>query len=677
MSPAGSRTRPSRLQVRLGSDSPGWMSGLFAAVLLILWILSAGERELVAALGFACAGLWMVVTRPATGLPGSVVILAIACSALAMLSFLPAGWGLAVEWRKTLAEAGVEVGTRITPQPAITASTVVSHLVIGLVVLRLLAGGNPGQTKPRLVLVLTLAIVCYGILSLLVRDHLIPEGSYTPQTGVPSFGFFPNHNHSATLLAMGLVLALGLVMHGMKIGHRAHVVVGVGAALVLGGLIIFANVSRAGILLSVVGVLVLLVLSWRRSRRGAGIKFLALFALGAGVIFYAADQGVKERLVEQGERAMEAGEAGEGDLAGSVLEGRWDVFRDTGGMIASQPLTGSGAGQFADLYPQFQDHSVGREAQRHLHPESSWLWVAAEGGIPLALGLFAMVVLIFAFAWRSVTRRKAGTLSSAILVAAAIPVLHGLIDVPLHRESLLWTSALLLGWIMPEGSRPGRFGIWFWGVTGNGIVVIALLILMGKWQSPTRRAQEAFGEARELFEREQEGSKPAEPGAPDPLEQALDKLAKGLEDRPLDRRLHGFRGNLALYFDDKDEEARESFRKQRALEPGLPLIPFQQGVSWINIDPSETQELWEQALRLAQQGEQEEGLYREMLGRARERPELRAFCLSQATGNRSRCEAVLKHWPRQVLVAEQEAVRSKLQALGDSTLLERLDELTR
>jgi len=653
------------------------MSCLFVAVLLILWILSAGERELVAALGFACAGLWMVVTRPATGLPGSVVILAIVCSALAMLSFLPAGWGLAVEWRRALVEAGVEVGTRITPQPAITASTVMSYLVIGLVVLRLLAGGNPGQTKPRLVLVLTLAIVCYGILSLLVRDLLIPEGSYTPQTGVPFFGFFPNHNHSATLLAMGLVLTLGLVMHGMKIGHSAYVVIAVGALLVLGGLIIFANVSRAGILLSVVGVLVLLVLNWRRSRRGAGIKFLVLFALGAGVIFYAAEQGVKQRLVEQGERAMEAGEAGERDLAGSVLEGRWDVFRDTGGMIASQPLTGSGAGQFADLYPQFQDHSVGREAQRHLHPESSWLWVAVEGGIPLVLGLFAMVVLIFAFAWRSVTCRKAGTLSSAILVAAAIPVLHGLIDVPLHRESLLWGSALLLGWIMPEGSRPGRFGIWFWRVTGGGIVAIALLTLTGKWQSPTWRAQEAFREARELFEQEQEGSEPVEPGAPDLLEQALDRLAEGLEDRPLDRRLHGLRGNLALYFDDKDEEARESFRKQRALEPGLPLIPFQQGVSWINIALSETQELWEQALRLAQQGEQEENLYREMLGRARERPELRAFCLSQATGNRSRCEALLKHWSRQVLVAEQEAVRSKLQGLGDPTLLERFDGLIR
>ncbi|MFP6885898.1 MAG: hypothetical protein VCA40_15810, partial [Roseibacillus sp.] len=311
------------------------------------------------------------------------------------------------------------------------------------------------------------------------------------------------------------------------------------------------------------------------------------------------------------------------------------------------------------------------------HPESSWLWVAVEAGIPLVLGLFSMVVLIFAFAWRAATRRKAGTLSSAVLVAAAIPVLHGLIDVPLHRESLLWGSALLLGWIMPEGSRPGRLGIWFWRVTGGGIVAIALLTLTGKWQSPTRRAQEAFGDARELFEQEQKGSEPVEPGAPDLLEQALNRLAEGLEDRPLDRRLHGFRGNLALYFDDKDEEARESFRKQRALEPELPLIPFQQGVSWINIDLSEMQELWEQALGLAQQGEQEESLYREMLGRARERSELRVFCLSQATGNRSRCEALLKHWSRQILVVEQEAVRFKLKGLGDPTLLERLDKLIR
>ena len=294
------------------------MSCLFIAALMILWILSAGERELVAALGFACAGLWMVVTRPATGLPRSVVILAIVCSALAMLSFLPTGWGLAVEWRKALVEAGVEVGTRITPQPAITASTVVSHLVIGLVVLRLLAGGNPGQTKPRLVLVLTLG---HRLLW-----HPVPPGEGSSDSGrklhatdgCSALRFFPQSQPFRDPARDGTGPGprprdardenwpFGLCRRG-----------GGCSALVLGGLIIFANVSRAGILLSVVGVLVLLVLNWRRSRRGAGIKFLALFALGAGVIFYAADQGVKERLVEQGERAMEAGEAGEEILPGA------------------------------------------------------------------------------------------------------------------------------------------------------------------------------------------------------------------------------------------------------------------------------------------------------------------------------------------------------------------------
>ena len=120
-------------------------------------------------------------------------------------------------------------------------------------------------------------------------------------------------------------------------------------------------------------------------------------------MFYAADEGVKKRLLDQKEGEVQAEETGR-DLPTDLLEGRWDIYRDTFVMIGAQPLTGVGAGQFADSYPQFQKHSVREGGNRHVQPESSWLWVASEGGIALALALLGLVVVIFARCWRRIRR---------------------------------------------------------------------------------------------------------------------------------------------------------------------------------------------------------------------------------------------------------------------------------
>ena len=181
----------------------------------------------------------------------------------------------------------------------------------------------------------------------MLRPILIPEGVFSVETGVPEFGFFPNHNHTATLLSVGLVLSLGLLLHGTNRRKAWGVVVGVLGIFLVTYWLVFFNTSRAGILLAAVGSLSLLLLYGvgRKRRNGRRVVFLAL--LLGGVVFYAADEGVKKRLLDQREEEVQAEEAGR-DLPTDLLDGRWDIFRDTFVMIGAQPLTnrlgGAGGG---------------------------------------------------------------------------------------------------------------------------------------------------------------------------------------------------------------------------------------------------------------------------------------------------------------------------------------------
>ena len=151
--------------------------------------------------------------------------------------------------------------------------------------LRLVAGGHREENHGRILGMIVLALLTYGGLSML-RPILIPEGVFSVETGVPQFGFFPNHNHSATLLAVGLVLSLGLLLHGANLRKVGAVVVGVFGVLLVTYWLVFCNISRAGILLAAVGSLLLLLLYGvgRKRRNGRRVLFLAL--LIGGVVFY-------------------------------------------------------------------------------------------------------------------------------------------------------------------------------------------------------------------------------------------------------------------------------------------------------------------------------------------------------------------------------------------------------
>ena len=289
----------------------------------------------------------------------------------------------------------------------------------------------------------------------------------------------------------------------------------------------------------------------------------------------------------------------------------------------------------------------------------------------LALALVGLVVVIFARCWRRIRRGGKRGLRPALLVAGALPFVHGLGDVPLHRESILWLSALLVGLASPAGLGIGVKARWIWRGFGAVVGVLGLLVLTGVLAAPSQEAEGHLDKARALLK---EDAKLVESGieaeGEDPLEAALEELALATSWRPLDGRIHALRGNLALYFDDKDEEARVSFLRERTLNPGPAMVPYRQGMSWIAIDQGKTAQLWGEALeRSADRPQLEEELFERMLREARLRPLLRQFCIGITAQRGALAGLLMQGWPVEILYEEEEGIASALGQLGDGELL--------
>ena len=281
--------------------------------------------------------------------------------------------------------------------------------------------------------------------------------------------------------------------------------------------------------------------------------------------------------------------------------------------------------------------------------------------------------------WRCLQATRSGRdrgLRQALAVAALIPLLHGIVDVSLHRESILWMSAVLVGLVLSEERELGTAGRLGWRAVGGALAALGVLGVSGILKSPARVAEERLLKARVLLQQDEALAEEEQGGeGPDLLEEALGELRVAAGLRPLDRRVHALRGSISLYFDDKDQEARESFLRARLLEPSAARVPFGQGVAWIAIDREETAGLWQEALQRARGREAVLGaLFGQMLQQSLSYPRLRRFCVESSAGDEELGEILLESWPREVLAEEQEVLREEFARMGNSRALRKLEE---
>lgn len=596
----------------MAGSQGGIALALLGVICFLSWISSSAESEALTGGALTAAGLLMLWQPVRQQVPvwcwGAAGIWVLG----SFLAFLPADAASWPAWRGSLAAAGVDSGRLFTPQPMAALGSLAVMTATGLVALWAASQGS-GQGE-RLASGFVAAVVLYTLLAWLGPELL--NFAIHP-TGTGSFGFFPNRNHTATLLVMGSMVSLGLVAQGVRWCSPWQIGAASVALIFLLGALFSLNISRAGIALLVAGSGFWVLAAGPRYLRGHMGKAVALIVGGAVLIFPLLDTPVRQRLEEALEKFSTAPDAGEGlplvERLGH-LDSRVAIHRDTAAMISDAPLGGWGAGQFTFVFPHYQEQTAGLSESVCLHPESDWLWMAAECGIPATLALAGLTLGLMILALRNIRRGPSRALRAGLLAAAVILCLHGLLDVPGHKFSLLWSAAGLLA--LANGARlPARFprvSSAAWRLGGLAVAALGACIVhgsaTGKPLLATARAEQLFTQAGEIYLEEHrkalDEEAPTMPPGEDPLEHGIEilKLATGLT--PLDQRIAGLKGMLALHFDDMDELARDSFAIQRALEPKRINLPLAQADAWSRIDPRETGELWVEAMRRAKRMEE-------------------------------------------------------------------------
>jgi O-antigen ligase len=267
--------------------------------------------------------------------------------------------------------------------------------------------------------------------------------------GVPrAQGTYTNPDHLSGLLEMLLPIALGLLFFSVgrkrrderrgwrdrvvflaSVRGHAAVVYGAVAMLVLVGLI-FAR-SRAGIALSMLGILLATGLFARR------IGGDNVYGPTGTVVALAVGVGLAIGLVPVLDRFS---------VDQAVADARWSIYSATlSGIGAFSPI-GSGPGTYPDVFPAFQPSELGRWFINHAHNDYlEWLF---EGGL-LAAALMALLLGLYARQWRKVWTRGAWSRPRFVQVGAGIGMLllllHSLVDFNLHIPANIAYFAFLAG----------------------------------------------------------------------------------------------------------------------------------------------------------------------------------------------------------------------------------------
>ena len=428
--------------------------GLFIVVISAgVSLLLCGGMDLPATAVFlAGSGLGLILLRPVAPPPAVPLVLGLLACALAGVAFLPASWFGLPEWRAAFAPGGVvELGRSVAPQPWIAIYWWLLLAAATAVALSLLTAPL-GARHLRLFLHLVAAFVFfYAVLAIAARQTGWSPSFAFPFPPAGNFGFLPNRNHTASLLAAGAVISVGL-MYGEAVRQNrlSAFLAAIWASAPLAG-VLFFSVSRAGVAVLALGLIVWCLGLWRRNRTHARGAVVAIVAIGlvAGGLFAVGGGGSRDRLWQLAGRTV----GGTGGERGPV-DFRAAVFRDALSMIADSPMIGAGIGQFPSVFPQHIKASASHAPV--MHPESDWLMAAAESGIPFAVCLALLVAWFGRQCWQGLPR-EGGLLRWTAASAVLAVVAHGLVDVPWHRVQLGWFFLVVAAVAVPfEGTDKRR-----------------------------------------------------------------------------------------------------------------------------------------------------------------------------------------------------------------------------
>jgi O-antigen ligase len=663
-SPASSGAKTLRANRGL---APGPFAPLAHALLLggaaAAVFLAAGVPQGSAGIFLVCAGAALVFCPPGAKVDSRLWLAAGALLLCTSLAFLPAHWFPVPAWRAALESMPVvPLPATMTPVPWQSAFWLALLACTALIGLFLLA--QPVRSSALLSLALAAASICGAYAALAIYAQT--TGWHYPFAGGASFGFFPNRNHTATFLITGSILGLGIL--GVTLRAGRYLAGGLAAACLtvcVSGLFFYSG-SRGGIVFLLLGTLLWIIGLGRTHRHTPLLVSLGTLLLAAGILFALSGSEVRNRIVASFEQERPAAAASAslepvdgpashprpGAGEDTPFDFRVLIYRDTLDLIRDFPVTGTGLGAFALVFPQYRNASL--TAAPAAHPESDWLMLVAEAGVP---ALLCVLVLLWLLGGRlsPLTGHPYWPLRWGCVAAAGAAVLHGLVDVPAHHVSLGWWILAVGGLgLQPGSSRPlsrSRTQHVVFVLGGAAMLILGVQLIRAEW----------FGAAPlPPFVSEHAQAQIVQAYAQRDFGRAARMARQAIFTSPLEETFYHEWGALELPFADSDAQVDAAFRAERLLNPGAPAVPLRQGEAWLRYDNARAVTLWLDALSRQERLDRMAGLgqkagisfFQDLVGRAAKWPDVQQGLLA-AVVSRPGFVLVWLESARPALVREQ------------------------
>jgi O-antigen ligase len=522
----------------------------------------------------------VLILRPPRRTPGGTwSALALVLAIFAATALLPESWFGIPHWRQLLTETfEVSLPATRSPQPWLTlegAGYLWSGLVFGLA---LLAHGWDHETRHRAAKTYALGMFLLAALALgsLLLKFPIPWWPKPLNSGI-EFGFFPNRNQTANVLALAGIMTASLGFDSLSRRHNAGYGWFAGLALIAVALVV--ALSRAGIAIFFCGTTVWVVMALRfsRSKKGATLGLAAVLVLLTGFFLF-------------GGETLKRFQRGPGV---PVSDYRVEIQRDALRLAAERPWLGTGLGNFQPLYALIRTDQA--KQNEVLHPESDWLWGAVELGWPAMALIVAAFVLWFGETLPFAAKTDRHVRSAAAVCGVAFAV-HGIVDVSAHRAGALW-PALLLFSLARHPQRNGPERAWVApAFRVCGLLMAALgawWLASALWPAKTQR----FPTSATLAWL---GARADRENAAADYTALLKTADEALRIAPLAWDFYYRRAVAHAGTPDQLQEAAADFDIARFLQPRAAEICFKEGLVWLALDqPQQTIEAWVEALRRA------------------------------------------------------------------------------
>ena len=485
--------------------------------------------------------------------------------------FGPANWFGSTWWRTTLTESfGLKLPATHHPEPARALEAFLTGTIAVLWYLWVRTLALERQHRAVLIwsLFLSAALVAGVSFATTGIDAMAIYGlRYTP--GWTGFGPFPNRNHTASLLAMGLVLGAGCVAWAGSRRKYALMLCGLPlAVLTLAALL--GTKSRGGLIVAAVGLALFFALTFCkfRSRRSLGLALATILVLVALGLAYGAPVIARFASHEKG-------------MVSNQL--RVEIWRDAIEMWKDAPLFGHGLNTFTQLFPLYQRVETGGAAV--LHPESSWLqWLTEFGLFPVVQGVFSLLIFTWPRFRGCFTAHSSFFLLAAGFAAVGALLVHALFDVPAHRWGTAGFALAILAIVTAPATRPENLP------NARRAAMIPLAIALF-WSAPLFFSWPAWSplSLARLLAHEQ-----SDPRVP------LTQLEQAAKYFPLSGPLHQAIGMHQLESREvRSEDWQREFRLAARLMPGSWGVAADQAYASARFSPGMTLHYWQLAIERA------------------------------------------------------------------------------